>query len=139
MDLAVDPLNTVRMALLLEFCTTKKIQAKMIPKSRPMTKSHLQGSALYRASGILDLQGHADCDGPDGDVLHAVDPISGIPYSLNDQVDTEDEDEGTDDHHGWTQVSIDDDHMSVSLTQVPNDGGTDHHDGACSSSEHEAR
>jgi hypothetical protein len=43
-DLAVDPLKTARMALRRDDCTTKKMHARMTPKSRPMTKSQLQVS-----------------------------------------------------------------------------------------------
>lgn len=39
--LAVDPSKTARIGRLLELCTTKKMQARMMPNSRPMTKSQL--------------------------------------------------------------------------------------------------
>lgn len=41
---AVDPSNTALIGLRLELCTTKKIQARMMPKSSPITKSQLSVS-----------------------------------------------------------------------------------------------
>jgi hypothetical protein len=43
-DVAVEPLKTVRMAFRRLFWTTKKIHARTIPNSSPMTKSQLMVS-----------------------------------------------------------------------------------------------
>lgn len=39
---ALDPSRMTLIGLRREFCTTKKIQARMMPNNRPITKSHLE-------------------------------------------------------------------------------------------------
>lgn len=46
---------------------------------------------------IKNSHRHADSDGPDSDILHAVDPVPGVPNSFGDKIDTEHKDQGTDD------------------------------------------
>lgn len=53
-DFAVDPLKTVRIARRRLLWTTKKMQARMMPKSNPITKSQL--AHQLRASLICQAQ-----------------------------------------------------------------------------------
>lgn len=84
------------------------------------------------------VHGHADGDRPDGDVFPAIDSISSITYSFNDQINTEDEDKCSNDQHSFAedQLSSTDDGISQH-TEVGYDGRSDEHDSRSTNAEHD--
>ena len=55
---------------------------------------------------ISNSHRHADGDGPDSDIFHAVDPVPSVPNRFGDKIDTEHKDQGSDDADSWERSLI---------------------------------
>lgn len=55
---------------------------------------------------ISNSHRHADGNGPDSDIFHAVDPVPSVPNRFGDKIDTEHKDQGSDDADSWERSLI---------------------------------